>query len=120
MPRGASPKREREYRELKSRFEKSGRYGGRAEEVAARIVNKQRAQYGETKGEHRKDREGRSPDRGLPIQDYQHLTVSEVRARLNDLPKRDIRRLRSYEQRHKDRKTLLGDMERRLGASART
>jgi hypothetical protein len=49
MPRGASPKREREYEELKEKFKESGRYGGRAEEVAARIVNKQRAEHGETK-----------------------------------------------------------------------
>ena len=53
MPRGASPKREREYRELKSKFKSSGRYKGRAEEVAARIVNKQRAERGETKGSKR-------------------------------------------------------------------
>lgn len=50
MPRGSSPKREREYKELKSEFKKEGRYRGRQEEVAARIVNKQRAQAGETKG----------------------------------------------------------------------
>jgi hypothetical protein len=49
MPRGASPKREREYEELKGEFKKEGRYKGREEEVAARIVNKQRAQRGETK-----------------------------------------------------------------------
>ncbi len=49
MPRGASPKREREYKELKHKFKSSGRYKGRQEEVAARIVNKQRAQRGETK-----------------------------------------------------------------------
>jgi len=49
MPRGASSKREREYEELKKEFKKSGRYGDRAEEVAARIVNKQRAEHGETK-----------------------------------------------------------------------
>lgn len=49
MPRGASPKREREYEELKEKFKETGRYGGRAEEVAARIVNKQRAEHGETK-----------------------------------------------------------------------
>ncbi|MDB6123673.1 MAG: hypothetical protein JWQ71_2666 [Pedosphaera sp.] len=49
MPRGSSPKREREYTELEHQFEKSGRYGGRAKEVAARIVNKQRARFGETK-----------------------------------------------------------------------
>jgi len=50
MPTGASPKREREYQELKDEFKKEHRYPGREEEVAARIVNKQRAQHGETKG----------------------------------------------------------------------
>jgi hypothetical protein len=49
MPRGASPKREREYREIKHKFEEEGRYKGREEEVASRIVNKQRSQRGETK-----------------------------------------------------------------------
>jgi hypothetical protein len=49
MPRGASPKREREYKELEHKFEQEGRYKEREEEVAARIVNKQRAEAGETK-----------------------------------------------------------------------
>ncbi len=49
MPRGASPKREREYEKLKHDFKKEGRYKGREEEVAARIVNKQRSESGETK-----------------------------------------------------------------------
>lgn len=49
MPRGASPKREREYKEIEAKFEKEGRYKGREEEVAARIVNKQRKEAGETK-----------------------------------------------------------------------
>lgn len=49
MPRGSSPKREREYDKLKKGFKKEGRYKGREEEVAARIVNKQRAEHGETK-----------------------------------------------------------------------
>jgi hypothetical protein len=49
MPRGSNQKREREYREIKSKFHKEGRYKGREEEVASRIVNKQRAQRGETK-----------------------------------------------------------------------
>jgi hypothetical protein len=75
MPRGASPKREREYEELKSEFKKEGRYKGREEEVASRIVNKQRKQFGETEREKKKDREGKSPDRNLPIKDYQHLTI---------------------------------------------
>jgi hypothetical protein len=49
MPRGASAKREREYKEIEKKFEKEGRYKGREEEVASRIVNKQRAKAGETK-----------------------------------------------------------------------
>lgn len=50
MPRGSSPKREHEYKELKEEFKEEHRYPGREEEVAARIVNKQRAEHGETKG----------------------------------------------------------------------
>jgi hypothetical protein len=49
MPTGASPKREREYKEIKSKLKAEHRYPGREEEVAARIVNKQRAEHGETK-----------------------------------------------------------------------
>jgi hypothetical protein len=49
MPRGANPKREREYKEIEKKFEKEGRYKGREKEVAARIVNKQRAKAGEAK-----------------------------------------------------------------------
>jgi hypothetical protein len=49
MPTGASPKREHEYKEIEKKFEKEGRYPGREKEVAARIVNKQRAEHGETK-----------------------------------------------------------------------
>jgi uncharacterized protein len=48
MPRGASPKRERQYEHIKQSAKKSGRYGGRAEEVAARTVNKIRREKGET------------------------------------------------------------------------
>ncbi len=49
MPTGSSPKREREFKELEDKFKKEHRYPGREEEVAARIVNKQRAEHGETK-----------------------------------------------------------------------
>ena len=73
MPTGASPRREHEFKSLEQRFKKEGRYRGREEEVAARIVNKQRSQYGETREEKRKDKEGTSPDRladqGLPEDD---------------------------------------------------
>jgi len=60
MPAGASPKRERQYKHIKQSAKKSGRYGGRAEEVAARTVNKIRAEKGETKSQRRKKSSGRS------------------------------------------------------------
>src|ERR1700694_1733684 len=51
MPGGSSPKRERQYEKIKQSAKKSGRYGPRAEEVAARTVNKVRREKGETKGQ---------------------------------------------------------------------
>jgi hypothetical protein len=63
MPKGASPKREREYKKLEQKFEHSGRYGKRAKEVAARIVNKQRAEAGETKGARSKPSSRKTPSR---------------------------------------------------------
>lgn len=107
MPRGASPKREREYEELKSKFKKEGRYKGRATEVASRIVNKQRAQYGETKKAKKQKREGKSPDKDLPIPNYRAMTVSQVKSKLPKLDKKQKNRIAAYERKHKNRKTLL-------------
>lgn len=114
MPAGASPRREAEYKKLEHRFKQEGRYKGREEEVAARIVNKQRSQYGETREEKQKDREGRSPDRGLPVRDFQTLTIAQVRARLDGLSKKDIEKLRAYETAHKNRMGLLSTLDARL------
>jgi hypothetical protein len=49
MPTGSNPKREHEFDKLKKEFKQEHRYAGREEEVAARIVNKQRREAGETK-----------------------------------------------------------------------
>jgi hypothetical protein len=117
MPRGASPKREREYQELEQKFEKSGRYRGREKEVAARIVNKQRSQYGETKAEKQKDREGKSPDRDLPVPNYQHLTSTQVASKLNSLSRGDLRKVENYEKKHKNRKGVLQQIEKRRSAA---
>ena len=114
MPRGASPKREREYEELKGKFEKSGRYGKRAPEVAARIVNKQRAEYGETKGEKREEKEGNTPDRKLPLDHYRHLTIAQLKPRLDSLSTGDLKKVRSYEEKHKSRKGALGAIDAEL------
>ncbi|MFE0605180.1 plasmid stabilization protein [Streptomyces sp. NPDC058892] len=49
MPRGSSPKRERQYEHIKDSAEERGESPERAEEIAARTVNKERARAGETK-----------------------------------------------------------------------
>ena len=47
---GVGPKEQRQYEHIKKSAEKSGRYGGRAEEVAARTVLKQHKEKGHKKG----------------------------------------------------------------------
>ncbi|NUS55266.1 MAG: plasmid stabilization protein [Streptomycetaceae bacterium] len=49
MPAGSSPKRERQYEHIKSSAKKRGMPADRAEEMAARTVNKERARHGESK-----------------------------------------------------------------------
>lgn len=49
MPEAWSGKRERQYKHIKSQLTKSGKSEDRAEEEAARTVNKTRTRKGETK-----------------------------------------------------------------------
>ena len=114
MPAGASKKREREYEKLKREFKKEHRYPGREEEVASRIVNKQRREYGETKGQTKQRREGKAPDANLPIRNFQTLTVSEAKPKLQRLDARDLKTVRQYETKHKNRKTMLEAIDRQL------
>jgi hypothetical protein len=114
MPAGASQKREREYKKLEHRFKQEHRYQGREEEVAARIVNKQRAKYGETREERKKDKAGKSPDRNLPIDDYQELTIPQIDRQLDSLSAAEIKKIRKYEAEHKNRKGMMQRLDRRL------
>jgi plasmid stabilization system protein ParE len=49
MPRSWSDKRERQYEHIKKSYEERGRSQDKAEELAARTVNKERSEAGETK-----------------------------------------------------------------------
>jgi hypothetical protein len=49
MPAGSSPKRERQYQHIKASAKKRGVSTDRAEEIAARTVNKERARAGESR-----------------------------------------------------------------------
>ncbi|MFI9235189.1 plasmid stabilization protein [Streptomyces cinnamoneus] len=49
MPRGSSPKRERQYEHIKDSARERGESEKRAKEIASRTVNKERARAGESK-----------------------------------------------------------------------
>jgi hypothetical protein len=58
--RAWSAKRERQYEHIKESEKEQGRSTDRAEEIAARTVNKQRAQSGETKSSKSKSKSSSS------------------------------------------------------------
>jgi hypothetical protein len=49
MPAGSNSKRERQYEHIKKSAQDRGESSGRAEEIAARTVNKERARSGESR-----------------------------------------------------------------------
>jgi hypothetical protein len=50
----------------------------------------------------------------LPIADYDELTVTEVKSRLEGMSSEELQAVKSHEEEHKQRKTLLGEIDRRL------
>jgi hypothetical protein len=54
------------------------------------------------------------PASNLPIAGYDELSASAVQERLDGLTPTELRRLRDYERRHANRKTVLDPIERRL------
>lgn len=63
MPAGSSPKRERQYEHIKESAQDRGESEGRAKEIAARTVNKERARSGESKTASRSSTEDMSSGR---------------------------------------------------------
>lgn len=61
MPQAWSDKRERQYEHIKQSQEERGTGDKRAKEIAARTVNKNRAQSGEARESSRSSRRGPSP-----------------------------------------------------------
>ncbi|GHB15109.1 hypothetical protein GCM10010377_00320 [Streptomyces viridiviolaceus] len=60
MPRGSSSKRERQYEHIKESAQDRGESTGRAKEIAARTVNKERARSGESKSASRTSTQDKS------------------------------------------------------------
>jgi hypothetical protein len=63
MPKSWSDKRERQYEHIKEGQEDQGRSEGRAKEIAARTVNKNRAQSGESRTASRSSVKDKSPQK---------------------------------------------------------
>ena len=53
-------------------------------------------------------------DARFPIEGYDDLTVEEVNARLGLLSAEDLREVRDYEERNKNRETILEQLDRRI------
>ncbi|MEJ7928948.1 plasmid stabilization protein [Ramlibacter sp. AN1015] len=58
MPKAWSNKRERQYEHIKEGYEQRGKSEDTAEEIAARTVNKERREEGETKQQHKQKQHG--------------------------------------------------------------
>jgi signal transduction histidine kinase len=54
----------------------------------------------------------------FPIESYDELTVEEISGRLGDLSGEDLRVVRDYEERNKNRDTILEQLNRRIRASS--
>jgi polyhydroxyalkanoate synthesis regulator phasin len=50
----------------------------------------------------------------FPIADYDDLTVAQIQGRLDNLAASDLRRIRDYELRHANRKSVLAAVEKLL------
>jgi hypothetical protein len=53
---------------------------------------------------------------GFPITAYDELTAAQVKSRIKDLTKADARKVRTHEKDNKARKSVLGEIEKRLAA----
>jgi hypothetical protein len=54
----------------------------------------------------------------LPIAGYDEMNVEEVSDRLHSLSDEELKRVRDYERRHKNRDTLIEQLDRKLRASS--
>jgi hypothetical protein len=54
----------------------------------------------------------------LPIEGYHELTVEEVSGRLSELSAEELRVVRDYEERNKNRDTILEQLDRKIRGSS--
>jgi hypothetical protein len=59
-------------------------------------------------------KKARKDSEALPIEHYDDLSVEEISKELDGLSDEELERVRDYEKRHKDRKTLIESLDRKL------
>jgi hypothetical protein len=57
-------------------------------------------------------------DARFPIEGYDELTVEEITARLGSLSAEELREVRDYEERNKNRETILEQLDRRISSGS--
>jgi hypothetical protein len=55
---------------------------------------------------------------GLPIEGYDELNVNEISGRLDGLSEEELRKVRDYEKRNKNRDTLIEQLDRKIKANS--
>jgi hypothetical protein len=65
-----------------------------------------------TKGASEKAREG------LPVRSCNDLTIAEAKKKLNGLPQEELKKIRSYEKNHQNRKTSVDWLDRKTKDSS--
>jgi uncharacterized protein (TIGR02271 family) len=66
----------------------------------------------------RKKGASEKPREDLPVRTYNDLSVAEAKKKLNGLPQGELKKIRSYEKKHQNRKTLVEWLDRKTKDSS--
>ena len=116
---GRAGKAEKRAEEAERRVEEAKRSTeqaeSRAEEAERRAEQAERRAEEAERGSSQADSQGGDD---LPLADYDSLNIRQISERLDELSVEEIRRLRDYEVRNKDRSTLVNRLNSRIEGSS--
>lgn len=118
---GVNKEAMREFRELQDEVADNDRYSDDAA-VDATILSQER----EAIGDRKEDGDGvtqptteEASEAGLPLTDYDGLTVKDILERVRDMGPTDVSAVLEYEKANRNRKTLVTGLERQLTGRTR-
>ncbi|MBA2350283.1 MAG: hypothetical protein H0V78_00380 [Burkholderiales bacterium] len=114
MPRGAGAGREREHEKLKRDFKNEGRYRRREDEVASRIVNKQRRSLLKQNQNMQKIAMKNRPAPACRSTSTTSCPSAKSAKNSNHYQRRTCEHSKNYEEKHKNRTTLIAQYDRAL------